>query len=217
MGSLLLLLSLAEAALAVLVAETRPVRRFIGLYALQGLLIALTLLLSAVLSHQHALMGAALTILIAKACILPWLLLRFARATGAEELSTPPSGYAGAVAAAVLGFAAGQFGLTALLSGVPGVATNVPYGLGAGLSAIAVALWTVLAHRDTFKVATGICLLENGAHLLLAAIAPTIPEIASVGIILDVILAVWLLLLVGRLAEEATGDRSDGALDQLRG
>lgn len=223
MGNALLLFPLLLLVTAVFVAERPAVQKAIQAYFVQGLLLALYLALSAANSGEHEVYGMAATILVAKGFILPWLLLRASRQTGGEEAVAPRSGSTGTVAAAVvglIGFAAGQWGLGGLLSGLHGVTGThaiVPFGLGAALAVIAVSLWTVFAHRDTFKVALGICLLENGAHLLLAAFAWTIPEIASIGVVIDVILAIWLVLYVGRRAEESTGARSDSVLDQLRG
>jgi hydrogenase-4 component E len=203
---------------AVLAAGRTLLPRAVQAYWIQGLLLAAYLALAGLVSGQHALYGAALTFLAGKGIILPWLLLRFARRTSAQS---PAEGSAlGAAVAGVVGFTLGQFGLGELLRPIPGAAgldPVLPFGLGAGLCLVVAALWVILAHRDTFKVTLGVCLLENGAHLLLAAFAWSIPELLSGGVILDVILAVWLLLYVGRRAEEATGVRSDAALDRLQG
>lgn len=217
MLSLVLMIALLTVAVAVAVAECRQLTRAVWLYAAQGCLVALMLLLGAAWSELHGLVGSAVTILVAKAVILPLLVMRYARQGAPAEESPPAHGYLWAGAAALLGFLAGQYGLPLLLAGVTGAAAHVPFGLAAGLGLVAAALRTILAHRDTLKVVLGVCLLENGAHLLMAAIAPTIPELVAIGVVLDVILAVWLLLVVGRRAEEVTGARDDGQLDQLRG
>jgi len=205
-------------ATAVVAAGRTVLIRAVQAYLINGFLLAGYLALAGALSGHHGLYGAALTVLAGKGIILPWLLLRFARRTGDHS---PEEGSAiGTGAAGVIGFTIGQFGLGALLRSVPGAAgldPVVPFGLGAGLGLVLAALWVILAHRDTFKVALGVCLLENGAHLLLAAFAWSIPEILNAGAIVDVIIAVWLLLYVGRRAEEATGVRSDAALDRLQG
>jgi len=213
----MLIVALLAVASAVAVAECRQVTRAVWIYAAQGCLVALLLVLGAAASGLHGLVGSAVTILVAKAVILPLLVMRYARLTGSAEVAPPAQGYLWAGAAALAGFLAGLYGLPLLLAGVPGAAAHVPYGLAGGLGLAAVSLWTILAHRDMLKVVLGVCLLENGAHLLMAAIAPTIPELVAVGVVLDVIVAVWLLLLVGRRAEEATGVRDDGRLDHLRG
>lgn len=205
-------------AAAVVAAGRTVLVRAVQAYLAQGFLLAAYLALAGALSGHHGLYGAALTVLAGKGIILPWLLLRFARQTSAQS---PEEGSAlGAGIAGVIGFTLGQFGLGELLRSIPGAAgldPVVPFGLGAGLGLVAAALWVILAHRDTFKVALGVCLLENGAHLLLAAFAWSIPEILNLGAVADVIVAVWLLLYVGRRAEEATGVRSDAALDRLQG
>lgn len=218
MANALLIFPLLLLGTAVLAAGQTVLQRAVQAYWVQGILLAAYIALAGGVSGHHALYLAALTVLVGKGIILPWLLLRFARRTGAQS---PEVGSAlGAAVAGVIGFTLGQFGLGELLRPVPGAAgldPVVPFGLGAGVCLVAAALWVILAHRDTFKVALGVCLLENGAHLLLAAFAWSIPEILSAGAIVDVIIAVWLLLYVGRQAEEATGVRSDTALDRLQG
>lgn len=217
MASLILLSALLTTCAAVAVAECRQVTRAVWIYAAQGCLVALMLLVGAAWSGLHGLIGTAVTILVAKAVVLPLLVMRYARLSAPAEFTPPALGYLWAGVVALLGFLAGQFGLPLLLAGVPGADAHVPYGLAGGLGVAATALWTILAHRDMLKVVLGVCLLENGAHLLMAAIAPTIPELVAIGMVLDVIVAVWLLLVVGRRAEEVTGARDDGTLDHLRG
>lgn len=217
MVSAFLIVSLLVAASAVLVAECRQLRRAVRLFAAQGVGIALLLAMGSAASGIHELLGSAATVLVAQAVVLPLLVMRYARQGAPADQAAPAHGYLWAGALALLGFLAGEFGLPALLAGIPGAAANVPHGLGGGAALVAAALWTILAHRDTLKVVLGVCVLENGVHLLMAAIAPTLPELAGIGAVLDVILAVWLLLVVGRRAEEATGARDDGLLDSLRG
>jgi len=213
----MLIIALVIAASGVAVAEFRQVTRAVWIYAAQGCLVALMLLLGAAASGLHGLIGSAVTILAAKAVVLTLLVMRYARLGAPAEQEAPARGYLWAGLIALLGLLAGQYALPTLLAGVPGAVAHVPYGLAGGVALLAVALWTILAHRDMLKVVLGVCLMENGAHLLMAAIAPTIPELVSIGVVLDVILAVWLLLVVGRRAEEVTGARDDGQLDELRG
>jgi len=212
----MLIVSLLVTASAVLVAEDRQLPRAVLVYAVQGVGIALLLLLGANVSGIHGLMGSAATVLVAQAGLLPLLVMRYARGGAPADQAPPAMGYLWAGSLALLGFLAGEFLLPSLLAGIPD-AGAVSYGLGGGLALVAAALWTILGHHDMLKVVLGVCVLENGVHLLMAAVAPTIPELAAIGAVLDVIVAIWLLLVVGRRAEEATGARDDGLLDHLRG
>jgi len=213
----MLILALAVAALAVAVSESAQVARAVLLYAAQGALIALLLVLGAQVSGIHGLIGSAVTVLVAQAVILPLLVMRYARQGAPAEQQPPRMGYLWAGALTLAGFVAGEFLFPVLLEGIPGATAHVPHGLAGGVALVVASLWTILGHRDMLKVVLGVCVLENGVHLLMAAIAPTVPELAAVGATLAVIVAVWLLLLVGRRAEEATGARDDGLLDRLRG
>lgn len=217
MASAMLIVSLLVAASAALVAEIRQLPRAVLVYAAQGAGIALHLLLGAFASGFHGLMGYAATVLAAQAVVLPLLVMRYAREGAPADQAPPAMGHVWAGLAALAGFLAGEFLLPPVLAGIPGAAAHLPHGLAGGLALVAAALWTILAHRDTLKVVLGVCVLENGVHLLMAAIAPTLPELAAIGAVLDVIIAVWLLLAVGRRAAEATGARDDGLLDSLRG
>lgn len=211
------LLALLLLAFGVAALEARVLKAAVYSYAAQGVLLAGLLASAASTGSVHALYGWAVTILISKGLIIPWLLQRYASATAAEEqeASAAPSRTGAALVLALVVWYIGRQGLPWLLEGIPGAATTIPGGLGAAAGVMALGLYGVIAHRDTFKVAVGICLLENGAHLFLASIAHTVPELISIGVVTDVILAVWLLLLVGREAEKATGRRTDTALDQV--
>jgi hydrogenase-4 membrane subunit HyfE len=68
--------------------------------------------------------------------------------------------------------------------------------MGAALAAVGA--WTLLTHRDPFKLVMSICLAENGVHAVLVGLAPQLPETVEVAIAAAVILAVWLLLFTGR-------------------
>lgn len=193
----------------VLVAEWRRPERAVYAYGAQGLVLALYLAIAAAVGNERHLYGWAATILAAKGILLPYLAWRYARGAAAEG-TRPAASIIGAALAGLTGFALGH--------SLPlGLEQAVPFGLGAGLGIVAIASWAVLTHRDTLKVALGICLLENGVHLLLATVAWTIPEIVSIGMVIDVILAIWLLFFVGRRAEEATGARTDAILNELKG
>ncbi|HEY3364094.1 MAG TPA: hypothetical protein VGK74_03430 [Symbiobacteriaceae bacterium] len=204
---------------SILAAEIRLLKWSVTAYAVQGLVLAGVLAGAGWMSENEALFSWATTVLISKGIILPWLLSRYAGRTAGAEEPGPAFGPGMFLASliAVGGFAAGERFVPWALAEVPGAAIGIPAGAGAAVGIMAVALWTLLTHRDTLKVVIGICLLENGVHLLLASVASSIPETAGIGIVTDVVLSIWLLLLVGRQAESAAGTRTDSVLDQLRG
>lgn len=210
------LLALLLIVFGVAALEYRSLKASVISYALQGFAMAATLAVAAGLSGIPHLYAWAVTLVISKGLLIPWIMSRYAVATRGEEQAEPRLGrVCGAVLLAGAVWYAGITWMPWLMEGVPGAATSVPGGLGAAAAIIALALYGIFTHRDTFKVAVAIALLENGAHLFLACVAFTLPELISIGVVADVILAVWLLLLVGREAEKATGERTDLVLDQV--
>lgn len=194
--------------------EYRSLKASVAAYAAQGFVLALTLACGAAVSSVSHLYVWAVTLVISKGLIIPWIMLQYAKATGGMEAAEPRLGrVSGAVLLALIVWYLGGAGLNWVMQGIPSAA--VPGGLAAAAALIALALYGLFTHRDTFKVAVAVGLLENGAHLFLACLAYTLPELISIGVVADVILAIWLLLLVGRGAEQSTGQRTDAVLDQV--
>ncbi|MFO7274397.1 MAG: hypothetical protein DIU55_005965 [Bacillota bacterium] len=211
------LLALLLLACGVGALEIRGLRGAVTAYAAQGFLLAGLLAAVASVGPVHHLFAWAVTLLISKGLIIPWIMYRYAATTGATDQEAEPR-LGRALLTGLLSLAVwyvGRDGLPWLLEGVQGAATAVPGGLGSAAAILVLALLGIITHRDTFKVAVAVGLLENGAHLFLACVAYTIPETISIAVVTDVILAVWLLLLVGREAERSTGVRTDTALDRV--
>jgi hydrogenase-4 component E len=74
----------------------------------------------------------------------------------------------------------------------------------------------VLTRRDAIKVVIGVCLIENGAHLSLVSLAYDMRETVLIGIVTDVVLAVFLLLHLIHGIEEQLGSRDTTRLRALR-
>jgi hydrogenase-4 component E len=85
------------------------------------------------------------------------------------------------------------------------------------LTLVAVGLYAIVSRRDALKVVIGVCLIENGAHLSLVTLATRMHETVLVGIVTDVVLAVFLLLVIIRSAAERLGTRDTTRLAELRG
>ncbi|MGE5675352.1 MAG: hypothetical protein ACM3XM_15995, partial [Mycobacterium leprae] len=161
---------------AVLAAEIRLLRWATWAYCVQGWLMATFVAALGFTLQNHALYLWAGMVIVSKGLILPWLLTRYRAGTAQREVGGQAFGPSVLAAAllALLAFAGaerfgGGLGVTPALPVVPGVAVGI----------LAVALWTLLAHRDILKVVIGVCLLENGAHLLLVGMAPGLPETAE--------------------------------------
>lgn len=85
------------------------------------------------------------------------------------------------------------------------------------LALLFVGLYAILTRRDALKVVIGVCLMENGAHLSLVSLAATLRETVLIGVITDVVLAVYLLLLLVRGIATQVGTRDTSRLASLRG
>jgi hydrogenase-4 component E len=149
--------------------------------------------------ENHGLYYWAMTAFVTKVVIIPWLLLRYIKKTTDREFQ-PLIGYLGSiflisavvvilyrVTHSYIGFVApSQF------------ATAEPFrtNLAVSLSIFFMGLYCILVRRDAIKTVHGLLILENGVHLSLVTLAPALRETALIGIVTDVVIAVWILLYV---------------------
>jgi hydrogenase-4 component E len=116
---------------------------------------------------------------------------------------------------------ASVFVQTALGSG------STPYEVGEGLISLAetnlavaftvftLGIYAILTRRDAVKTVIGLCLLENGVHLSLVSLAPTMRETALAGIATEVVITVWLLLYVISGIRDRFGTTDTSQLTEL--
>ena len=93
--------------------------------------------------------------------------------------------------------------------------TNVPSAASAGPDRGRM-MYAVLTRRDGLKVVIGVCLIENGAHLSLVSLAPGMHETVLIGVVTDVVVAVYLLLHLVRGVASELGSRDTSVLRELR-
>jgi hydrogenase-4 component E len=77
-------------------------------------------------------------------------------------------------------------------------------------------LFCILVRRDAIKTVHGLCILENGIHLSLVSLAPTLTETVLIGMVTDVVIAVYLLLYVIHGVYEKFGSTDTFQLKTLR-
>ena len=210
-------LSLSLLITSVAAVEMRRIRFSIAAYVCQALLIVALLLSFAPVNR--ALYWWAATAVITKAILTPWFLVRAIRGTDDHELK-PVIGFVPSVAIVGL-LMIGFFRLTH-----SNVALLSPSGLGqsgefrtnlavAG-TIFALGLYAVLIRRDAIKTVIGLCLLENGVHLSLVSLAPTLSETALFGVATEVVVTVFLLLYVIGGVRQVFGSTDTFALRELR-
>ncbi len=81
---------------------------------------------------------------------------------------------------------------------------------------IALGLYVLAVRRDAIKLVIGVILMENGVHLTLVSLAPTVPETTMLGVTTNVIVLAWLLLYLTAGIYRLMGTRDVTTLSQLR-
>ncbi len=88
--------------------------------------------------------------------------------------------------------------------------------LAVSLTIFALGLYCILARRDAIKTVHGLCILENGVHLSLVSLASGVKETAIIGIVTDVVIAVFMLLVVIYGVWEKIGTTDTFKLNNLK-
>jgi len=183
--SMILLLALGMLVTALMISDERRLTRAVKIYALQSLLLA-TIFVALALSGDYYLLAWAVSAVITKTVLVPWILLRQIKRTNAIE-EKPVLGstltWLLSVAAIVFGFAVGwSFGRPHMIVLV-----------GVSVSLFLIGLIQMTVRRSLIKQLLGFCHFENSSHLTLAILAPGLPETVEIGIATDAIV----LILVG--------------------
>lgn len=77
-------------------------------------------------------------------------------------------------------------------------------------------VYVCIIHRDVVKIIIGIILLENGAHLSLVTLAPSLPETTVLGVSSNIVVATWLLLILAGYIYKALGTTDTTTLSELK-
>ncbi len=210
-------LSLTLVITSVAAVEMRRLKFSIVAYLCQALLIVGLLLSFA--SVNKALYWWAATALLTKAVLTPWFLFRAIRGVDDRELK-PVIGFgpsAVIVALLMMSFFRLTHGKVALLAPT-GMAQLEVFrtNLAVASTVFALGLYAVLTRRDAIKAVIGLCLLENGVHLSLVSLAPSLPETALFGVATEVVVTVFLLLYVIGGVRQVFGSTDTFLLRELR-
>jgi hydrogenase-4 component E len=213
-------ISLLMIVTSLLAVEWRRLPEAVYTYQVQSVLIALVFALYAHLLHNPALYYWSGTALVSKGIVVPWLLRRYVLRVHSKE--TPPM--LGILTSQVLGFAAAllAFGWAfkhhADLVLLPELAGE-PYRMNSAVAAavLMIGFYALLTRRDAFKIVIGLCLLENGVHMGLISLAPSIPETALIGVVTDVVVSVGMLLYIVTGIYRSAGSLDTSHIAQLRG
>ncbi len=217
MDALIRTLALTLVLTSFVAVEARALRRALAAYMAQALV--LVAIIACFAGSHPALWVWAAVALATKFGLISWMLARALRAGDAREC--PP--FAGPLAS---GLVVGALAVTVyqlvhvhagFLAPTP-LATAEPYrtNVAVALTLLFVGIYAVVTRRDALKVVLGVCLMENGAHLSLVSLAPGMRETVLIGVVTDVVLAVFLLLRLARGVQERLGTRDTTRLSALR-
>lgn len=200
-----------------LAVESRGMRRALLAYMAQALVMVAVIASFATL-HPH-LWVWVVTALVTKFGLISWMLHRAIQ--GGAPTETPPyvPRWTSMLLVAALALAVYRFIhlQVAFLAPTP-QAELEPYrtNVAVALTLLFVGTYAVLTRRDALKVILGVCLIENGAHLSLVTLAPGMHETVLIGIVTDVVVAIFLLLHFVRGIELGLGTRDTARLKELR-
>jgi hydrogenase-4 component E len=210
----LLVLMVVTSLLAV---ELQNLKRSAQAYCVQALLICGVILAFA--PNNPALYSWAIVAFLAKAVIIPYLLLRFIKHTSEEEVQ-PLLGFGPSVIIASLVlmafFKITHYYVALLAPTAESVSGVFRTNLAISLTVFVLGLYAILSRRDAIKTVIGLCLLENAVHLSLVSLAPRMRETALIGIATEVVISVYLLLYVIRAIRQRFGTTDTHALSELQ-
>ena len=183
--------------------ESGRVRHCIVAYFAQALLICGLLVAYSV--QNEALLYWAGTALVTKAILVPWFLWRAAsgeqhRTRSVIEFKVS-SGLLAVFLVTMYKLVHVHAGL--FISNPDKVIALADTNLAVAFTVFALGLYAILTRRHVIESVIGLCLLENGVHLSLVSLAPTIRETALAGIATEVVITVYLLLyIIGGIKEK---------------
>lgn len=218
MDAVIRTLSLAMILTSFVAVESRSLHRAITAYMGQALMMVAVIGCFATIHLPLALW--AVTAFVTKFALISWLLFRALKGGADAEVPARTGPVLSAVIVGTLAVAAYQFvhRNVGFLAPTPEAQVE-PFrtNIAVALTLVAVGIYAIVSRRDALKVVIGVCLIENGAHLSLVTLATRMHETVLVGIVTDVVLAVFLLLYIIGGVVERLGTRDTTRLSELRG
>jgi hydrogenase-4 component E len=183
LAALLLLVSFA-------MLSQRRVLSLINLFALQGLLLAISTAIVAYSSHQHHLYYSAALTLVLKVIILPWILHRLIRKLNVkwdiETLFNIPTTMLVGIALVVF-----AFNLAAPISEMAGTITKGT--LGIAMASVLLSFLMMITRSKAVPQVIGFLAMENGLFFAATSATYGMPLVVELGIALDVLIGMVIL------------------------
>jgi hydrogenase-4 component E len=191
------ILSLSLVITSIAVIEFRNLKYSAYAYCLQAILMCSIFFIFA--RENHNLYWWLATAFITKVILIPTFLLRYIQKTEVMEIK-PPLGYLPSIviSCVIMIFFYKMTHTHADFIAPNPEAMQEPFrtNLAVSFTIFALGLYCILIRRDAIKTVHGLCILENSVHLSLVSLAPKLAETAIIGIVTDVVIAVFLLLYV---------------------
>ncbi len=215
----ILTLTLGVLLTGVAAAEIRNLAASTWMYVVHSLFLAGTFAAFAVLTNSPQLYWWALAAVVTKVIFIPLVLRWYIIKHPATELR-PTLGFRLSliIMAAVL-IAFFELVHTHMNFIAPAdVAMHEPARscLAVAFTVFVLGLYILATRRDAVKNVIGLCLLENGAHLSLIVLAPTLPGTLFIGLVTNVTLFVWVLIYVTSGIYQVIGSPDTFKLSELR-
>jgi len=218
-GNLIITLYLLHFGFSLLAAELRNLRWSVLAITLQSLFLAGILATFANIAANPSLYLWSLTALITKVMLIPYLLWLYIRQLPTAEtrpwLGTIPS-VAVMLLLVVFIYSFLHTNVEFIAPSLEAAVEPARSNLALSLTVCSLGLWVLLVRRDAAKAVIGLVLLENGVHLSLVTLAPTLPETTLIGIVTNVIITVWLLLYLAGRIFRTLGTTDTALLSELK-
>jgi hydrogenase-4 component E len=218
-GNLIITLYLIHFVFSLLAAELRNLKLSVVAITIQSLFLASILVAFANIADNPSLYWWSLTALITKVIIIPYLLWLYIRQLPTAE-TRPWLGIVPSVAVmfilVVIFYSFFHTNVEFLAPTMQAAVEPARSNLALALTICVLGLWVLLVRRDAAKAVIGLVLLENGVHLSLVTLAPTLPETTIIGIVTNVIITVWLLLYLAGRIFRALGTTDTAMLSELK-
>jgi hydrogenase-4 component E len=218
-SNLIITLFLIHFVASLFAAELRNLKASVIAIATQSFILTLILFTFAQLGPNPTLYWWGTTALITKVIIVPYLLWIYVRKLPASEVKP----YLGTVLSIIILLIMVVAFYTYIHANVESIvptleASSEPErtNLALSLTICALGVYVLLIRKDVIKVIIGLILLENGVHLSLVTLVPTLPETTLIGVVTNVIITIWLLLYLSGRIFVALGTTDTSSLSQLK-
>jgi len=214
----------AEVIAAICAAELRNLRWATIAIGIQSLLLVGIICSFAYLSSNHSLYWWAATAFIIKVLLIPWLLWTYTRKMPISEVK-PIIGLAVSLPIIAIILVTTYLYTNVYLypnfvNVLPpvyqGIVQTAGINLSLGLAIFTLGIYILLVRRDTIKIVIGLVVMENGAHLVLVSLAPTLQETAEIGIACNLVITSWLLLYLSSKIFELWKTKDSTSLSELK-